>query len=167
MADLDFFLTIEEHLTYREKRAERSFEQRVLKKLLRQWLSPKQIAFLVKKAGEDFGFEFFDEYFSCPVRLFTQKLRYTTILDLFDRLTKTEMWKCFFDIKKRLPPPGYLGLIFPVLRSTNYVAYVHPGILPEPGCTTLVRPTRSGKSGMVIAPYDGFLKALMKLWRPE
>ena len=166
MEELSFFLTVEEHLTYRERRAERSFEQRVLKKLLRQWLSPKQIALLVREAGEDFGFEFFDDNFSCPIRLFARKLTRVTIRDLFDRITKTEMWRAFFDVKKRLPPPGLLGLIFPVLRSTTYVAYIHPDILPEPGCTSLVRPTRSNGPDLVVTPYDGFMRALMKAWKP-
>ena len=166
MDSLDFFPTVEETQTYREKRAGRSFEQRALKKLLRQWLSPKQVAFLVRKAGEEFGFGFLDEYFSCPIRLFARKLERVTIRDLFDRITKTEMWQSFFDIKKRLPPPAYLGLVFPVLRSTTYVAYVHPDIVPERGYTSLVRPTRSNGPDLVVTPYEGFLRALMKIWTP-
>jgi hypothetical protein len=151
-------------LTYREMRAQRSFEKRALKKLLSQWLSPKQVALLASKAGDDFGFESFDDNFSCPIRLFARKLKRVTIRDLFDRITKTEMWRTFFDIKKRLPPPGHLGLVFPVLRSTTYVAYVDPGIPPEPGYTSLVRPTHSNGPDLVVTPYEGFLRALKKKW---
>lgn len=166
MDGLDFFPTLEETLTYRERRAQRSFEKRVLMKLLRQWLSEKQIEFLVKEAGDDLGFEFFDDRFSCPIRLFAWKLKRVTIRDLFDRITKTEIWRPFFDIKKRLAPPGYLGLIFPVVRSRTYVAYIHPDIKPEPGFTSLVRPTPSNGPDLVITPYDGFLCALMRYWSP-
>lgn len=120
----DFFAGFEEFEAERKQRSQQSYDARMLLKLL-TCLNKEQAGLLKREAGDEFGFTWFNETMEPPIRLHTRKLRKVGYDTFFKkRLPKTQLGEAFFEIMESYGRfSSDIGLVFPIVSSSNWIMY--------------------------------------------
>jgi hypothetical protein len=164
--DRDLFPGLEEHLAQQSQAAEAKFEQDVLTKLLTEFFA-EEAGRIKAFAGGEFGFDWFNNSYDCPVKLHARRLRGVAFKQLLGarQLPSSELWDKYFDAKAEHPPETPVGMIFRL--GVKKVWVIHNHSMPfAPGFNIVYRQSASDDKALRIEPLEAFIIALKRVWTP-
>jgi len=165
MIDDSLFPGLEEHLAAGAARSEQAYDVKTLKALLGAMCGRERVREFMREAGDEFGFFWFNASFPCPIVLRTSKVKVAPVhLIKGAGMTKTPLWRAYFDIKAEYDQRAAVGVIFNVPRVGQFVVHNYPAIPLEPGFNTVIRQASDPDKALYITPWKAFLAGLKKVW---
>lgn len=157
----DLFPDLDEFMQEREAASAAAYEQKILSKLYRAWYTDDEYRADSIAAGDEFGFLWFNTQRDLPIRLCAAKLAMAPIqLIRSVGMTKSPLWKQYFEFKQQSSDPRPLGMFFTVPEVGQFVMHNSWSMPLVAGFNTIVRQARSIDNGLVIAPLDAFIAAM-------
>lgn len=158
----DMFPGLAAHMAEKEATSQLSYEQKVLKKLYDVLFSVMDWRQDRAAAGAEFGFRWFNDNRPLPLKLHARKVAGIAPVHLIrsNGMTKTAMWKAYFDLKGDYPVGEVVGMFFPVSLVGQYIIHNAFSLPATPGFNVVVRQAKSADKGLMIAPIAAFLAAL-------
>lgn len=156
------FPGFDEHMAEKEATSRLSYEQKVLKKLYVALFSTIDWRQDRAAAGDEFGFRWFNDNRPLPLKLHARKVAGITPVHLIRSagMTRTAVWKAYFELKGDYPVGAVVGMFFPVSLVGEYIIHNAFSLPPAPGFNIIVRQAKSADKGLMIAPLAGFLASL-------
>lgn len=165
MINKTFFPGLEEHLAASEAASKASYEVKMLRALLVELCGRERMKELEHEAGDEFGFLWLNSTTPCPLVLRTSKVKVVPVhLIRSAGMTKTPLWRTYFEVKSQYARETKLGVIFRIPNVGQFVIHNYPAISLEPGFNTVVRQASNPDKGLYIMPWQAFLAALKKVW---
>lgn len=157
----ELFPDLDEYMQEREAASAASYEQKLLLKLYREVYTDDEYHADRLAAGDEFGFLWFNEQRGLAIRLCAAKLSIEPIqLIRSVGMTKSPLWKQYFELKQQSSDPRPLGMFFTVPAVGQFVMHNAWHMPLIAGYNTIMRQARSIDNGLVIAPIDAFIKAV-------
>ena len=161
-----FFEGAEEHIDKQNAQSETRYGQKLLKRLLQECVGAERTRDFYYRGGEEFGFSWFNyEFPDFPIALAARRLRGVRLIDLFKRVTKTDVWTSFFEVVNENQGRHSVGLVFPLGELGDFIAHNCWTIDHLPGVTRLVRRAASEDKGMIIEPYNVMIQQIKRTWQ--
>jgi hypothetical protein len=166
----DFLQGLREGQAEQEGMAERVFNGKMLKRLLDKVAdSPEAAKHIRYDAGDEFSFEWFNDAYSCPVKLHAQRVLVTDLTQLIisKRMPKSKLWKAYFAFKAEHEPEAPVGMVFRLKNFTSSWIMHNATLIPaQRGENMIVRPAADDDKRLILCPYDVFLTGLKGVWAP-
>ncbi len=164
----EHFPGLEEHLAAAGSRAEAAYAERLIQTVMKEWYDPKPAHDIVREAGDELGWTWFNDTQGCPVSIYSRKLKNVNPVVLLKStgFTKSPIWKAYFEVKANHVRDDKVALIFPVPGISNWVIHNDFQLALTPGFHTIRRQAASIDRGLVIVPLPAFLHALKEAWSP-
>lgn len=165
----DFFRGLEEGHADLEGRAETNYDEKMLKRLLDKVAESTSDAKRIRlEARSEFGFHWFNNTYSCPVKLHARRLGITDIFQLIvsSRFPKSPVWKAYFEVKAEHAVSEPVGLVFRISSASNWIIHNDSTLPLRRGKNVIVRPASDDDKRLIICEYDAFLAELKEVWTP-
>ena len=150
-----------------KQRSEQSYDNRMLKRLLTKTAyDPDVLVTTIREAGDEFGFEWFNETFDPPLLMRTDKVKNASFEQfLAGRLMRKPVGEAFLRMRAEVVPEKPVGVIFPVKNHSNWIIHDSLNIPVIPGVSHVVRVGRDDAQLRII-PFDSFAEGLKQVWQP-
>ena len=156
------FPDYDEYMAERAAQSAQSYEVRMLKKLYEAISTIEQFNEDERAAGDEFGFRWFSMSRGILIELYAEKVPDVSPAAMLrsQGMTKTKLWRTYFEVKANHMKYAYVGLIFPVPRMSQFIMHNMVALAPTPGANRIVRAATNPDKGLIIEPYNAFLAAL-------
>ena len=162
-----YFPGLEESLAEGKNRAEAAYAERIILTVLRAWYDPKPARDVIRTAGDELGWSWFNDTQGCPFSIYSRKLTFGIVVLLKSAgFTKSSIWQAYFEVKANHARDDKVALIFPIPGLSNWVIHNDFQLALTPGYHTIVRQAASIDRGLIITPLPAFLAALKEAWSP-
>lgn len=161
--DMPLFPNYEEHMEAKSAESQRAYEVRWLKKLYDAFDSLEEFEQDQKEAGDEFGFHWYNENHPLPIKLYASRLKDISPAQILrsEGMTKTLLWRDYFECKSNHPKGAIVGMIFPVNAMKHFIMHNMFGLFAVNGVNRVVRQATNPDHGLIIEPTGAFFKALV------
>lgn len=150
-----------------EKAAESAiaYEVRWLKKLYDVLRQKDAFASDRKEAGDEFGFLWYNDNHSLPVKLHASRLKNIAPMELVraQGITRRAFWREYFDYKANYARGEAVALIFPITATKHHVMHNMMGLEEIPGEWRHTFGAASPDRRITVESVEAFFQALAKL----
>lgn len=155
------FADFDEYKEQEEAKRDRAYERSMLLRVLKVLL-PDDVHTLMRDAGDDFGFRWFNDSVDWPRIALDAIHKSVPVRDLIriNGVTKTELWRRYFDLLNEYGAP--FGLIFPVPGLGHWVMHNDNALSKEPGYAHVTRISGDETKRLTIQPLPAFLAAVKR-----
>jgi hypothetical protein len=156
------FPGFDEYMDGRKATAQKAYEEKLLKKLYAVVSSMEQFETDKREAGEDFGFNWFNDCGYSNILMFSKKDIVVNPAHVLSTagFTKTALWVSYFDIKNRLPKGTPVAMFFSIVHMSHFVIHNVSFLEITPNQNVVVRQGKSLDAQLRVEPMTAFLAAL-------
>jgi hypothetical protein len=160
-----FFPGFEEFEAEMQQKSERSYEARMLNRMLNRLVDEDDARSICDEAADEFGFEWFNTAYNPFVHITASKLKNINPVDLLAKsLMKKPIGQEFIQMRATYEEGVAVGVVFPIKSASNWI--IHDGAVPiVPGVTAVIRKGHDG-SQLTILSFDAFVDGLKQRWQP-
>jgi hypothetical protein len=149
---------LEEFMEQEDAKREASYAARLLRAVLRR-LYTDDAQTLEREAGDEFGFRWFNDSVSRYISIDATKNTVSLPNLLRTKgITKTELWKTYFDLRGEYGSP--FALLFPIPGLGQWAIHDNAELALLPGYTHIIRRSEQRNARLTIQPLEAFLSAL-------
>jgi len=156
------FPGFDEYMDGRKATAQQAYEEKLLKKLYATVSSMEQFDIDRREAGEDFGFNWFNDCGYSNILMFSKKDIVVNPAHVLSTagFTKTALWVEYFAIKNSLPKGTPIAMFFPIVHMSQFVIHNASFLEIASNQNVVVRQGRSLDVQLRVEPMAAFLAAL-------
>ena len=159
----DFRKMLMKEAEQQQEQLDDNFEAKIVRKILAVAGFDSSVARGLDRSGNLTLAAMAREFNEFPVHIIAARTCKLTAEDLFLRITKTDMWKVFWRLRKTYPGEKPMARIFRVHGLGVFAVHDWQYSDPVVGHTRLVRLTMDGKF-VSVEKFDSFIEAAAPYW---
>jgi len=149
----------------KRQQSEQRYDIRMLNRLLSILLDDEDARELAHEAGDEFGFEWFNDAYNPPVYVTVTKLKGQVIGDLLLKsFMKHPIAQAFIEARATHEEGLKVGVVFPLVAKSNWIIH-DADVSVIPGVNAIIRNGHDG-SRLTVLPFDAFAAGLRQKWQP-
>lgn len=164
---MNLFPGLDEYMQERALESQKSYEHRLLRALYKALLSDEAFVSAQKEAGEDFGFEWFNDTVDIPIILFANKSIKVSPAQILNSegFTRTDLWVEYFMCKNAYPKGTPVGLFFPMSSGGQFILHGADKLDLPTGCNVMIRHGRTPGTLLRVEPAKAFIEVLARQYK--